>query len=169
MNKDRNIINITVANTAYASVKRIKNWFESAIPDPTGHNIHSQIGVHLEEVTEMLQTLQSAGATLRIREEIGLAADVMHYLQKQIKAYTNGAEIVLSDVNRTEMLDSLCDQIVTAVGLAHMLKMDIEGALEEVAASNDSKFDKDGLPIFNEQQKIMKGPDYFPPNLSRFV
>lgn len=152
-----------------SQTRQIKTWFEKAVPFPNNQNIHSQIGVHLEEVTEMLAVLQPAGASMRVREELGLAHDVLFYAQKQIKAYTDGAEIVLDDIDRISLLDALCDQIVTAIGIAHMLEMDIEGALKEVADSNDSKFDSDGNPIFNEQRKILKGPNYLPPNLSKFV
>jgi len=49
------------------------------------------------------------------------------------------------------------------------LIMDIEGALKEVASSNDSKFGEDGKPIFNEQSKIMKGPHYQSPDLTAYT
>jgi hypothetical protein len=72
--------------------------------------------------------------------------------------------------NRSEFLDSLADQIVTSVGCGTLIHMDITGAIEEVARSNDSKFDPaTGEPIFNEHGKIMKGPAYTPPSLARFV
>lgn len=161
--------NIVPATLPGQQVKMIKTWFEKAVPDPTEHNAHSQIGVHLEEVTEMLQTLRDAGSTQRVRDELSLAVDVLNHVQKQIKAYTNGSELVLPDLNRTDLLDSLCDQIVTAVGVAHMLNMDIEGGLQEVARSNNSKFDPEGNPIFNEQKKILKGPNYSPPDLNQYV
>lgn len=153
----------------FSETRQIKSWFEKAVPDPSKHNIHSQIGVHLEEVVEMLVVLQAAGATMRVRDEIGLAVDVLNYAQKQIKAFTAGAEIAVEDLDRTELLDALCDQIVTSIGVAHMMEMDIEGALREVANSNDSKFDPNGNPIFNEQKKILKGPNYFAPNLTKYV
>jgi NTP pyrophosphatase (non-canonical NTP hydrolase) len=150
-------------------IRQIKSWFRKAVPCPTNQNAHAQIGVHLEEVAEMLQLLQSAGAHRAVRDELQLAVDVINHVQRQIKAYTQGSEIMLKHLNREEILDALCDQIVTAVGVAHMLDMDIENALIEVACSNDSKFDREGRPIFNEQKKILKGPDYFPPNLTPFV
>ncbi|MEG9499874.1 hypothetical protein [Mannheimia indoligenes] len=62
----------------------------------------------------------------------------------------------------------LCDQIVTAIGVAYMFGMDIQGALKEVADSNDSKFEN-GEPVFNEQGKIAKGKHYFSPNLKQFI
>ena len=66
-----------------------------------------------------------------------------------------------------ELLDALCDQIVTAVGVAHMFGMNIEGAMDEVNRSNFSKF-VDGKPVFNEHGKIIKGPNYTPPDLTGF-
>ena len=152
-----------------SQVRQIKKWFETAVPYPTEHNIHAQLGVHLEEVAEMLSALRDAGAKFPVREQLGFVVDVLNFIQKQINAYTNGAEIVVQDLDRVEILDALCDQIVTAIGCAHMLGMDIEGALAEVARSNDSKFDEDGQPIFNPQKKIMKGPNYFAPDLTKFV
>ena len=70
--------------------------------------------------------------------------------------------------NKIELLDSLCDQIVTAIGVAHMLGMDIENALAEVNRSNHSKFE-DGKPVFNAQGKISKGVNYTPPKLGKFI
>jgi predicted HAD superfamily Cof-like phosphohydrolase len=74
-----------------------------------------------------------------------------------------------SKLNRVAFLDSLCDQMVTTIGIAHMLQMDIAGGFEEVNQSNWSKFDEHGIPIFNENKKIMKGPNYRKPTLDPFV
>lgn len=71
-------------------------------------------------------------------------------------------------INKVELLDSLADQIVTAVGVAHMMGFDILGALEEVNRSNFSKFE-DGKPVFDANGKITKGKDYVKPNLEHFV
>lgn len=68
-----------------------------------------------------------------------------------------------------EMLDGLCDQIVTATGVAHMLGYNVVGAMVEVNASNFSKFDEEGKPILNENKKIMKGPNYFKPDLNPYL
>jgi predicted HAD superfamily Cof-like phosphohydrolase len=78
------------------------------------------------------------------------------------------AGIAPQGVDRQELLDALCDQIVTAVGVAHMFGMDIESALNEVNASNWSKF-VDGNPVFNEHGKIAKGPGYFEPKIAEFA
>ena len=85
---------------------------------------------------------------------------------KTHRIYENG--FALSNGGKIELIDALCDQIVTAIGVAHMFGMDIQGALQEVANSNDSKFE-DGRPVFNEHGKIAKGKNYFKPELAKFI
>lgn len=148
-------------------IAQISRWFAAAVPAPSYQNATAQIGVHFEEVFEMAQVLRDAGTTYPAREQLSFAADVLGFLQRQLKS--GAIEIAFDDIDRLALLDALCDQIVTAVGVAHMLGMDINGALKEVADSNDSKFDEDGQPIFNEQLKIMKSPRYRSPNLEAFV
>ena len=133
----------------------IKLWFERAVPNPTDKNRAVQLGVHFEEVGEMAEAMHDP-ATAR---HINSAADF----------YKNHGGLPNDDVNRKELLDALCDQIVTAVGVAHMFGMDIAGALSEVNRSNWSKFDENGQPIFNEHGKIAKGTNYTPPNLEGFL
>lgn len=77
-------------------------------------------------------------------------------------------EVYAPNSNRLAILDSLADQIVTATGIGTFLGMNVPGALSEVNRSNYSKF-VDGNPIFNENQKVMKGPDYTPPDLIPFI
>lgn len=142
--------------------KEIKTWFELAIPEPTEDNKRVQLGVHLEEVCEMLETI--------IVDEVW-PIDVKIAYEKLTVAANNlktNKEITVGTHDRKEFLDSLCDQVVTSIGVAHMNGFDILGALAEVAASNSSKF-VDGKPIFNEHGKIAKGPNYFKPNLTKFV
>lgn len=68
---------------------------------------------------------------------------------------------------KIELLDSLCDQIVTAIGVAHMMGFDIESALNEVNRSNWSKF-IDGKAVFDENGKIAKPDTYSKPDLTSF-
>jgi predicted HAD superfamily Cof-like phosphohydrolase len=96
-----------------------------------------------------------------------LAATALEY-QMYYSGYLGAALEELSADARVELLDALCDQIVTAVGVAYMMGMDIEGALAEVNRSNWSKFEG-GVPVFNEQGKIAKGVEYTPPELSDYI
>lgn len=143
-------------------IKSIKRWFEAAKPTPSVEDACVQIGCHYEEVAEMAK---SAGDDC-----LSDAANIVgeHYKSKN-DAYLVDLELLLDDSDsKVELLDALCDQIVTAVGVAHMLGMDIEGALNEVDSSNWSKFE-DGKPVFNEQGKIAKGKGYFSPDLIKFI
>jgi predicted HAD superfamily Cof-like phosphohydrolase len=139
------------------SLKRTKEWFEQAIPEPTIEQACIQIGCHFEEVDEMQQCL---GNSYRID-------DAANYFKM---APQHEVEILgnFSDGIKEELLDSLVDQIVTAVGVGHMLDMDVLGALEEVNRSNFSKFEN-GKAVFDENGKITKGKNYSKPNLKPFV
>lgn len=150
-------------------ISQISTWFEKAVPTPNERNIHTQLGVHFEEIAEMLDVIKGAGTSQAAREKLTFAADVMHFTANQLKALEDGIDLKLEAIDRIELLDAICDQVVTGVGSAHMFDLDVRGGLKEVADSNDSKFDEDGKPIFNEHQKIMKGPNYFRPQLEKYV
>ena len=141
-------------------IKDIKKWFEVAKPNPTVEDACVQVGCHYEEVVEMADTLGDSGLR-REGENVAGAYKIKKYAYL---AYLNK----LSDSGKVELLDSLCDQIVTAIGVAHMLGMDIEGALDEVNKSNYSKFEG-GKAVLDENGKIRKGKDYFPPDLTKFI
>lgn len=139
-------------------INNTKSWFEAAVPDPTDKNRAVQIGCHLEEVAEM-------GAALQDKD----FSEMLSQTADEFKEGGTLQELFGPDhiVDRKELLDALCDQIVTAVGVAHMFGMNIEGAMAEVNRSNFSKF-VDGKPMFNEHGKIAKGPNYTPPDLTGF-
>ncbi len=134
-------------------IESINKWFEVAVPNPTDKNRAVQIGCHFEEVAEMIDAI---GDMRHVN--INVLADTYKCI-----AYTQ-----LDEVHRNALLDSLADQIVTAIGVAHMFNLDIAGALQEVNRSNYSKF-VDGLPVFDANGKISKPVTYSPPDLSKFV
>lgn len=160
---------VPVEHSVSDTVSNILGWFRKAVPMPDHRNIHVQLGCHLEEVAEMLETIAPVASSVQNSEHITLSKDVINFMQRQFKAYSNGAELVIEDIDRRAMLDALCDQVVTAIGLAYMLELDIEGGLKEVNRANYSKFDSDGNPIFNASGKIIKGPQYVAPDLTEFV
>ena len=141
-------------------IHNIKEWFKAAKPNPSTADVCVQIGCHYEEVAEM-------NAVLNYDVEYMLAATAQEY-QMYYSGYLGAALEELSADARVELLDALCDQIVTAVGVAYMMGMDIEGALAEVNRSNWSKFEG-GVPVFNEHGKIAKGVEYTPPELSDYI
>lgn len=138
-------------------IRKILDWFRMAVPDPTTKNKAVQVGCHLEEVAEMCFAI---GVDIYAVGE--LVQDAGDY-------YKRGGELPdLTPDQRLELLDALCDQIVTAVGVAHMYGMDIETGLHRVNGSNWSKF-VDGQPVFDENGKVKKGPGYFKPDLRDLI
>ena len=140
-------------------IHSIKEWFKAAKPNPSTADVCVQIGCHYEEVSEMSTTLND-------NVKHALAATALKY-KMYYSTYLGAVEELSADA-RVELLDDLCDQVVTAVGVAYMLGMDIEGALAEVNRSNWSKFEG-GVPVFNEHGKIAKGVEYTPPELSDYI
>ena len=129
------------------------SWFQKARPDVSDQDRASQLGVHLEEVVEMLDALGGDGKAL---PALMGARRALHDLAERVKS----GEYVLRVIDHDLFLDSLCDQIVTGTGVAYTQGYDILGAMNEVNRSNFSKFDEAGNPIRNEHGKIMKGPLY---------
>ena len=68
-----------------------------------------------------------------------------------------------------EVADALTDILYVTYGAGHAFGINLDKCFEEVQNSNMSKLGPDGKPIYNEHGKVMKGPDYFKPNLSKFV
>lgn len=68
-----------------------------------------------------------------------------------------------------EVADALADILYVTYGAGHAFGIDLDKCFEEVQNSNMSKLGSNGKPIYNEQGKVMKGPNYFKPNLSKFV
>ena len=68
-----------------------------------------------------------------------------------------------------EVADALTDILYVTYGAGHAFGINLDKCFDEVQKSNMSKLGKDGKPIYNENGKVMKGPDYFKPNLSKFL
>ena len=68
-----------------------------------------------------------------------------------------------------EVADALTDLLYVTYGAGHAFGIDLDKCFIEVQNSNMSKLDRNGKPIYNEFGKVMKGPDYFKPDLAKFV
>ena len=68
-----------------------------------------------------------------------------------------------------EVADALTDILYVTYGAGHAFGVDLDKCFEEVQASNMSKLDENGKPIFNENGKVMKGPNYFKPDLKKYL
>ena len=68
-----------------------------------------------------------------------------------------------------EVADALTDILYVTYGAVHAFGIDLDKCFDEVQRSNMSKLDENGKPIFNEYGKVLKGPNYFKPNLEKFI
>lgn len=145
-------------------IKSITNWFKEANPEPENKDIAVQIGVHIEEFREMLTALEEVNPTI--------IAPVKEHLLAVENLFKNlGSEFDFKGLNqdkKVELLDSLCDQTVTATGIAYRMGFNFYPALNEVSNSNWSKFEN-GKPLRDSNGKIIKGKNYFKPDLTKFV
>jgi predicted HAD superfamily Cof-like phosphohydrolase len=78
-------------------------------------------------------------------------------------------KVALEEKNLKEVADALTDILYVTYGAGHAFGIDLDKCFDEVQSSNMSKLGEDGKPIYNEFGKVMKGPDYFKPNLQKFV
>lgn len=148
---------------ADSDVARTEEWFKKAIPNPTAKNFQTQVGCMFEEFAETLAALSSKDEGTRM---------ALHYVKEAVKALGEGlkeGEPSLIVTDRKEFLDGCLDVIVTATGSAYMDGLKVSGGMGEVNRSNFSKFDENGQPILDKNLKVMKGPNYFKPNLDPYL
>ena len=84
-----------------------------------------------------------------------------------IKEELEELKIALDNKDLIEVADALTDILYVTYGAGHSFGIDLDKCFDEVQRSNMSKLGKDGKPIFNENGKVMKGPNYFQPNLKK--
>ena len=75
----------------------------------------------------------------------------------------------MNDKDIIEVADALTDILYVTYGAGHAFGIDLDKCFEEVQNSNMSKLGEDGKPIYNDAGKVMKGPNYFKPDLSKFL
>ena len=145
-------------------IKSIIKWFSTANPEPDNASVAVQIGVHIEEFREMLTALEEVNPTI-----IAPVKEHLLAVENLFKNLCSGFDFHnMNHDKKVELLDSLCDQTVTASGIAYRMKSDFYSALNEVSKSNWSKFEN-GKPVRDSNGKIIKGKDYFKPDLTKFV
>ena len=75
----------------------------------------------------------------------------------------------IKDKNIKEVADALTDILYVTYGAGHAFGINLDKCFEEVQNSNMSKLGSDGKPIYNDKGKVMKGPNYFKPDLTKFL
>ena len=78
-------------------------------------------------------------------------------------------KIAMKNKDLLEVADALTDILYVTYGAGHAFGIDLDKCFEEVQNSNMSKLGEDGKPIYNDSGKVMKGPKYFKPDLTKFV
>ncbi len=86
-----------------------------------------------------------------------------------IKEELNELKEAIDKNNLKEVADALTDILYVTYGAGHAFGINLDACFTEVQSSNMSKLGKDGNPIYNEHGKVLKGPKYFKPDLSKFV
>ncbi len=86
-----------------------------------------------------------------------------------IKEELNELEEAINNNDLLEVADALTDILYVTYGAGHAFGIDLDGCFDEVQKSNMSKLDENGKPIYNDNGKVLKGPNYFQPNLKKFV
>ena len=86
-----------------------------------------------------------------------------------IKEELNELEDAIKNKNLVEIADALTDILYVTYGAGHAFGINLDACFEEVQNSNMSKLGNDGKPIYNDQGKVMKGPNYYKPDLSKYI
>ena len=93
---------------------------------------------------------------------VKLRYDLIH---EELKELQNA----MTTRNLKEIADALTDLLYVTYGAGHAYGINLDKCFAEVQRSNMSKLGQDGKPIYNEKGKVMKGPNYFEPNLKQFL
>ena len=105
-----------------------------------------------------------------VKEKSSFSSDKVNQLRVNlIKEELEELKIAIDTKNLVEVADALTDILYVTYGAGHAFGINLDRCFEEVQQSNMSKLDDNGNPIYNDSGKVMKGPKYFKPDLSKFI
>ena len=105
-----------------------------------------------------------------VKNKASFGTDQINQLRYNlIKEELEELRIAMEEKDLLEVADALTDILYVTYGAGHAFGIDLDKCFNEVQESNMSKPGEDGKPIYNEMGKVMKGPKYFKPNLSKFI
>ena len=105
-----------------------------------------------------------------VKDKPSFSTDKINSLRYDlIKEELEELKTAMENKDLLEVADALTDILYVTYGAGHACGINLDKCFEEVQNSNMSKLDASGKPIFNESGKVMKGPKYFKPDLSKFV
>ena len=105
-----------------------------------------------------------------VKKKSGFSSNKINNLRiNLIEEELNEFKDAMSKKDLKEVADALTDILYVTYGAGHAFGINLDDCFEEVQKSNMSKLGNDGKPIYNEHGKVMKGPNYFKPNLNKFL
>jgi len=120
---------------------------------------------NFERVKKFMETFGQ-----EIREKAGFPNEKITSLRYDlIKEELDELKEAMENKDIKEVADALTDILYVTYGAGHAFGVDLDKCFQEVQNSNMSKLDSDGKPIYNDKGKVMKGPNYFKPDLDKFV
>ena len=112
--------------------------------------------------------MKTFGQELKIKSE--LSSEKINKLRViLIEEELEELKDAIKDNNIKEVADALTDILYVTYGAGHAFGINLDKCFDEVQNSNMSKLGKDGKPIYDEHGKVMKGPNYFKPDLNKFI
>ena len=118
----------------------------------------SKVGTFMKTFGQEVKTKPSFNTEKINKLRIDLIKEELDELQEAMK-----------NNDLLEVADALTDILYVTYGAGHAFGLDLDKCFDEVQNSNMSKLGENGEPIYNESGKVMKGPNYFKPDLSKFV
>ena len=105
-----------------------------------------------------------------VKDKPSFSTDKINKLRLDlIKEEFNELTEAMNNKDLLEVADALTDILYVTYGAGHAFGINLDKCFEEVQNSNMSKLDDKGKPIYNEHGKVMKGPNYFKPDLKKFI
>ena len=105
-----------------------------------------------------------------VKDKPSFSTDKINKLRLDlIKEELNELTEAMNNKDLLEVADALTDILYVTYGAGHAFGINLDKCFEEVQNSNMSKLDDNGKPIYNEHGKVMKGPNYFKPDLAKFI
>ena len=105
-----------------------------------------------------------------VKDKPSFSTDKINKLRLDlIKEELNELTEAINNKDLLEVADALTDILYVTYGAGHAFGINLDKCFEEVQNSNMSKLDDNGKPIYNEHGKVMKGPNYFKPDLKKFI
>ena len=105
-----------------------------------------------------------------VKEKPSFSSDKINQLRiSLIKEELDELKEAMDSRDLLEVADALTDLLYVTYGAGHAFGIDLDKCFEEVQNSNMSKLGDDGKPIYNEFGKVMKGPNYYKPNLIKYI